>query len=181
MVSVNISGVIEFFGGKVICNVLGCEAEASFKWFFQNTERQPLTEIKGDNSIPYMGDGRYFCNVTCGEGTVTVSAWAGSSVTATNRVEYQNSPSDNNTPSASIERKWDFSKLGDNKELKDKIKELYSQKSWKELAKIHNQFGLSDTTVCCDMSYVEKGFSEYMELLERGDAKGEKRAKKQKK
>ena len=60
---------------------------------------------------------------------------------------------------------WDFNKLPKDKSLKAKIKEHFEKSEWKHLAIIHNRFELSDKTICCDMSDVQKNFATYVENL----------------
>jgi hypothetical protein len=147
--------------GKVYCNVINCYHEAKFSWFFQNTEKQPLVAIKGDNIIDFFGDGRYICRVNCGEVEGIFEAnlamsFSGKEYAPQNVQEIPINVVNNED--------WDFSKLPKDKKTKAEIVAHVTEKRWKDLAKIHNHYQLSNKTICCNMAEVEKEFTAYVNM-----------------
>lgn len=152
-------------GSQVSCNIFDCHSEASFEWFFQTDEKQPLITIKGGNIIDFMGVGRYICRVSCGEDKGVFEAHMTDGVIR----EYTTITQVPAQPNKSMA--WDFSKLPKGKESKTTIVAHVTNKEWKKLAQIHNQYQLSPKTICCDMSEVQKEFTAYVESLPAGKGK----------
>ena len=158
----SLTGQIKRVDNMVTCDVLNCMNQASFKWFFQSESGTMLAPLHGDNIVSYVGMGKYICNVVCGEVSAVYSAMVMDG-TIQEHVYAQITTQEvhvKNTNSA-----WDFNKLPKDKSLKAKIKEHFERSEWKQLAIIHNRFELSDKTICCDMSDVQKNFATYVENL----------------
>lgn len=148
--------------GSVFCNILDCHHEAQFNWFFQNTEKQPLVSIKGGNIIDFVGDGRYICKVICGEAEGIFDANLAMSFAGREVPPKRQEDVIINQKSTD---EWDFTKLPKDKKLKEAIVAHTTNKEWKKLAIIHNNYQLSNKTICCNMSEVEEKFTEYVKNL----------------
>lgn len=158
---------ISLFDGKISCNVLGCTNIATFTWHYQHTPDHKLVQIAGNNNIiGWFGAGTYYCGVVCDGGFITVSNTFNSAtqtdtqplegkVTLPTKIQQQAVVRSNNS-------EWDFTKIPETET--EKIKKLVADEKWKELAVIHNTYGVSSNSYCCNMEGIKTNFRRYVKM-----------------
>ena len=160
----SLTGQIKRVDNMVTCDVLNCMNQASFKWFFQSESGTVLAPLHGDNIVSYVGIGKYICKVVCGEVSAVYSAMVMDGTIQEN-VYAPIMPQENVYAGAANPEEWDFSKLPKDKKTKADIVAHVTEKRWKDLAKIHNHYQLSNKTICCNMAEVEKEFTTYVQNM----------------
>jgi len=160
---------ISLFEGKISCNVLGCNSIAEFQWHYQHTANHKLVQVAANsNIIGWFGAGTYFCEVTCGELFARVSNTFSSAtqtdtqplegkITLPTKIQQQAAVRQNNS-------EWDFSKIPATET--EKIRQLVADEKWKELAVIHNTYGVSSNSYCCNMEGIKTNFKKYVKMSE---------------
>lgn len=152
----NLSGVVMLSSGLVHCNVIGCNDMAIFKWRYKNEiEDRVQVLAEESNIIPFVGNGTYYAEVSCGIQKLMVSNTFSDTV-----IEHQQAPAVQPPPPPPVSFEWDFDKIP--KGQKTAIRKLYKAEKWKDLAMLHNKWGLSRNGYCCDMSGVRENFGKWL-------------------
>src|SRR5574343_1426634 len=61
------SGIVMLSNGLIHCNAIGCLDTATFKWRFKNEQEDRVQVLAEEgNIIPFVGNGTYYAEVSCG-------------------------------------------------------------------------------------------------------------------
>lgn len=151
-------GNIQITNGLVHCNVLDCKgAIASFNWVYVNTANKAQKIINSGNIIGFMGEGRYFCEVKCGD-TIAQFVEIVNHFDITNNVVQEQIA----IPQAKEQfvPTWDFNKIP--KKRIPEIRRLFKSEKLKDLALIHNEYQLSNAGYCCNLEPVRQNVDYFL-------------------
>lgn len=158
---------------KVVCDVIGCEGEAKFKWYYHHNSDMPLNRIgKSGNEISWFGYGIYYVEVICDNNTTKANKifTDGSSVNIKPLKSGTKVTAKSRGKDVYISSVWDFSRLPE--DAYQEVIDFVKQDNIKRLALIHNDYKLSDAFYCCgDLSVVRDKFKKFVDDLSGGESK----------
>lgn len=147
----------------VTCNVMDCHTIATFSWVYEN-ESGNVNRVDGDNIIKWLGHGRYYVEVTCGN----IKGKFMGEFLSNDGMEY-GAPAVQTAIQKQVQIEYkpyfDFDKLPKS-EYKN-VKQLFKDDKLKELALIHNKYELSNWRSCCDLTPIRENFGWFVKSLKK--------------